>query len=81
MHRPHLRYKAQTPRERTWTIHFISVMKFVKAALLIAVGVKLLSLFGRDVHEWATEFITRHGIEINEFAGNLSKFISSMAFL
>lgn len=63
MHRPHLRYKAQTPRERTWTIHFISVMKFVKAALLIAVGVKLLSLFGRDVHEWATEFITRHGID------------------
>lgn len=63
MHRPHLRYKDQTPRERTWTIHFISVMKFVKAAILIAVGIKLLSLFGRDVHEWATDFITRHGID------------------
>lgn len=38
-------------------------MKFVKAAILIAVGIKLLSLFGRDVHEWATDFITRHGID------------------
>lgn len=38
-------------------------MKFVKAALLIAVGVKLLTLFNRDVHEWATDFITRHGID------------------
>lgn len=63
MHRPHLRYKDQTPRERTWTIHFISVMKFVKAAILIAIGIKLLSLFGRDVHEWATDFISRHGID------------------
>lgn len=38
-------------------------MKFVKAAILIAVAIKLLSLFGRDVHEWATDFITRHGID------------------
>ncbi|MBX7054685.1 MAG: phosphoribosylanthranilate isomerase [Pyrinomonadaceae bacterium] len=46
-------------------------MKFVKAALLIAVGVKLLSLFGRDVHEWATDFIARHGIDgANRFVGS-----------
>ena len=38
-------------------------MKFVKAGVLIAVGIKLLSLFGRDVHEWATDFISRHGID------------------
>jgi phosphoribosylanthranilate isomerase len=63
LHKPHIRYKNQTPRERTWTIHFISVMKFVKAAALIAVAVKLLTLFGRDVHEWATDFVTRHGID------------------
>ena len=63
MNKPHLRYKNQTPRERTWTIHFISIMKFVKAAVLIAIGIKLLTLFNRDVQEWATDFVTRHGID------------------
>lgn len=62
--RPHLRYKKQTPRERTWTIHFISVMKIVKGLILITVGIKLLSLLGRDVNAWATDFVTRHGIDI-----------------
>jgi phosphoribosylanthranilate isomerase len=38
-------------------------MKLVKAAALIAIGIKLLSLFGRDVHEWASDFIARHGID------------------
>ena len=75
MSTPHLRYKNQTPRERTWTIHFISVMKFVKAAVLIAVGVKLLTLFNRDVHEWASDLVTRHGIDTaNKFVeGTLHK--------
>ncbi|NOT46188.1 MAG: DUF2127 domain-containing protein [Acidobacteria bacterium] len=72
MNKPHLRYKNQTPRERTWTIHFISVMKFVKAAVLIAVGIKLLTLLGRDVHEWANDFVTRHGID------TANKFVESM---
>ncbi|HRA41261.1 MAG TPA: phosphoribosylanthranilate isomerase [Pyrinomonadaceae bacterium] len=63
MKKPHLRYKDQTRRERTWTIHFISVMKFVKAAVLVAIGVKLLTLVNRDVHEWATDFVSRHGID------------------
>lgn len=71
MHKPHLRYKNQTPRERTWTIHFISVMKFVKAAILIAVGIKLLTLFGSDVHQWASDFVTRHGID------TANKFVES----
>ncbi|HQZ97770.1 MAG TPA: DUF2127 domain-containing protein [Pyrinomonadaceae bacterium] len=64
MNKPHLRYRNQTPRERTWTIHFISVMKVVKGAILVAIGIKLLTLLGRDVEAWATDFVTRHGIDI-----------------
>ena len=64
LNKPHLRYKDQTPRERTWTIHFISVMKFVKGVILVVVGVKLLTLLGRDVEAWATDFVTRHGIDL-----------------
>jgi phosphoribosylanthranilate isomerase len=56
----HLRYKHQTPRERTWTIHLISLEKVVKATLLIIIGFKLLSLIGSDVHEWAVDFTSRH---------------------
>ncbi|MBV9216404.1 MAG: DUF2127 domain-containing protein [Acidobacteria bacterium] len=63
MTRLHLRYKNQTRRERTWTIHLISLEKVVKATLLILVGYKLLALMGRDVHEWAYDFVTRHGID------------------
>lgn len=71
MNKPHLRYRDQTPRERTWTIHFIAVMKFVKAAALIAIGIKLLTLFNTDVHEWANDFVTRHGIDAaNKFVEN-----------
>lgn len=75
MNKPHLRYRNQSSRERTWTIHFISVMKLIKAGILIAIGVKLLSLFGNDVHEWANDFITRHGIDsANKFvAATLAK--------
>ncbi len=62
--RPHLRYKDQTRRERTWTIHLIALEKATKGLVLIAVSLKMLSLFGRDVHEWATDFVTRHGIDL-----------------
>jgi len=64
LNRPHLRYKKQTPRERTWTIHFISLEKTIKGTVLIVVAFKLLSLFGRDVHGWAEDFVTRHGIDL-----------------
>nr|ALS89380.1 N-(5'phosphoribosyl)anthranilate (PRA) isomerase [uncultured bacterium] len=64
MNKPHLRYKDQTPRERTWTIHFISIMKFVKGLVLVAVGIRLVTLLGRDVEAWATDFVTRHGIDL-----------------
>ncbi len=32
----------------------------LKATVLIVVGFKLLSLLGRDVHEWAVDFVMRH---------------------
>ena len=68
MIKPHLRYKNQTRRERTWTIHFISIEKVVKGILLLAITYKLLSLLGSDVHEWATEFVNHHGInEANKY--------------
>jgi len=65
--KPHLRYKKQTPRERTLTIHLISIEKTVKAVILIIVGFKLATLVNQDVHTWAADFVTRHGIDI----GNL----------
>lgn len=46
-------------------------MKFVKAAILIAVGIKLLTLLDRDVHEWASDLVTRHGID------TANKFVES----
>lgn len=68
MNKPHLRYKNQTRRERTWTIHFIAVEKMVKGFLLIAIAYKLLSLLDSDVHPRATDFVNRHGInEANKY--------------
>ena len=61
---PHLRYKKQSKRERTLTIHLISIEKTIKAAVLIIVGLKLLTLVDQDVHAWASDFITRHGIDV-----------------
>jgi phosphoribosylanthranilate isomerase len=62
--RPHLRYKHQTRRERTWTIHLIALEKTVKGTLLIVVALRLLSLFDEDVHAWAEGFVTRHGVDV-----------------
>jgi len=64
VHKPHLRYKNQTRRERTLTIHLISVEKTIKAVVLLLVGLKLISLFDQDVHARAADFVTRHGIDI-----------------
>jgi len=76
---PHLRYKNQTPRERTWTIHFISIMKVVKGLILVAVGIKLLTLLGRDVEAWATDFVTRHGIDLaNKFVHSVLEKLSGV---
>ena len=61
---PHLRYKRQTGSERTLTIHLISIEKTIKAVVLIVVGLKLLTLVDQDVHAWASEFVTRHGIDV-----------------
>lgn len=60
----HLRYKNQTRRERTWTIHFIAAEKAIKGTVLLIVAFKMLTLFNRDVHAWAENFISRHGIDL-----------------
>ena len=63
MHSPHLRYKNQTPQERTWTIHFLSIFKFLKGFLLLLVAVKFLTLFNQDIHQVFTNFIDRHRLD------------------
>ena len=63
MNKPHLRYKYQTPKERSWTIHIIAGWKLLKGLLLLAVGIKLLTLLDRDVAEWFGAFIARHNID------------------
>ncbi len=68
---PHLRYKDQTPRERTWTIHFIALEKALKGIVLLVVALRMLTLFNRDVHAWAEDFVTRHGIDLtNRYVQN-----------
>lgn len=64
LNKPHLRYKNQTRRERTWTIHLISAEKVIKGTVLTVVALKLLSMLGSDVHASAEAFVTRHGIDI-----------------
>ncbi len=59
---PHLRYRNQTPRERTWTIHLIAAEKVIKGAIVILIAFKLLSLLGQDVHAWGSDFVNRHSI-------------------
>ncbi len=63
MHKPHLRYKNQTVKERTWTIHILAIIKFLKGALLFMVAIKLLTLLNRDVDQWFADFIARHRID------------------
>ena len=63
LNKPHLRYKNQTRRERTWTIHFISAEKVLKATIVVVIAFKLLSLLGQDVHAAAADFVSRHGID------------------
>ena len=63
MNHPHLRYKNQTIKERSWTIHLISGFKFLKGLLLLVIGIKLLTLLNRDVAEWFSEFVARHKID------------------
>ena len=42
----------------------ISIEKTIKAVVLIIVGFKLLTLVNQDIHAWASDFVTRHGIDI-----------------
>jgi len=79
MIKPHIRYKEQTPRERTWTIHLISAEKVLKATVLVIVSFKILSLLGRDVHEWAMDFVNRHGINVaNKYVENILQKLAGL---
>jgi uncharacterized membrane protein (DUF2068 family) len=73
----HIRYKNQTPRERTWTIHLISAEKVIKGTVLIVIALKLLSLMGQDVHAYAADLVTRHGIDVGNryIVGILDKLV------
>ncbi len=62
--KPHLRYRYQTPRGRTWTIHFIAFEKAIKGVVLLVVALRMLTLFNRNVQAWAEDFINRHGIDL-----------------
>ena len=66
MNAPHLRYKDQTRRERTWTIHFIALEKLLKGTVVVVLAVELLTFLNDDLHAWAVDFVDRHGID----AGN-----------
>lgn len=63
MDKPHLRYKNQTPKERTWTIHILAIIKFLKGFALLIVGIKLLTLLNKDVDQWFADFVARHSID------------------
>ncbi len=79
LNRPHLRYKNQTRRERTWTIHFIAAEKAIKGTVLLVVAFKMLTLFNRDVHAWAEDFVTRHGIDLaNRYVHSMLERLSGV---
>jgi uncharacterized membrane protein (DUF2068 family) len=79
LHEHHLRYRNQTASERTWTIHLIAAEKVVKATIILAVSVKLLTLIGQDVHTWAVELVGRHGIDIaNHYVHDLLERLVGM---
>lgn len=59
----HIRYKKQTPKQRHWTIHLISIWKIVKGILAVFIGIKLLTLLDRDVSLWFADFLARHNID------------------
>ena len=63
MKKPHLTYKNQTPKERTWTIHFLSIFKLIKGLLLLIVAVKLVTLINKDVGDVFDAFIERNRID------------------
>lgn len=79
MHKPHLRYKNQNAKERTWTIHFLSIFKFVKGALLLMVAIKLLTLINKDVDQVFAAFIARHSIDPdNSIVRNIAEKLSGV---
>jgi uncharacterized membrane protein (DUF2068 family) len=80
MNKPHLRYKDQTPKERSWTIHIIAGWKLLKGLLLLVVGIKLLTLLDRDVAVWFSDFIARHRIDAeNHFVQSIIEKLTGVS--
>lgn len=55
---------AEKVHKSAFTLRLIAIEKFIRGALLLVVGVKLLTLIGDNVHERAAEFVQRHGIDM-----------------
>jgi uncharacterized membrane protein (DUF2068 family) len=55
---------AEKLHKSALTLRLIAVEKFVRGALLMIVGIKLLTLVGDNVHQRAVEFVERHGIDM-----------------
>ena len=47
-----------------FTLRLIAAEKFLRGALLMIVGIKLLTLVGDNLHQWAADFVQRHGIDL-----------------
>jgi len=55
---------AEKLHKSAFTLRLIALEKFLRGALLLIVGVKMLTLVGDNVHRWAVEFVQRHGIDM-----------------
>jgi len=55
---------AKRLHKSAFTLRLIAGEKFLRGTLLLTVGIKLLTLVGDDVHQWAAEFVQRHGIDL-----------------
>ena len=55
---------AEKLHKSAFTLRLIAVEKFLRGALLMIIGIKLLTLVGDNIHQWAAEFVQRHGIDL-----------------
>ena len=47
-----------------WVLRLIALEKFLRGALLMIVGIKLLTLVGDNVHQWAVDLVQQHGVDL-----------------
>jgi uncharacterized membrane protein (DUF2068 family) len=55
---------AEKIHKNALVLRLIAAEKFLRGALLLVIGLKLLTLIGDNVHERAVEFVQRHGIDM-----------------